>query len=145
MTVGRMQMRLGKARLTFPLCVLRPGQSKINFYLSPWPEHSSLAWSPPATPTHKYIGQLFKFPSLSLCSSQSEMEGSRLNWESVSGDIFRCLWICEILWDELFVLDLALSQNSRWLLGLLFYVLISARKIHSPRSVTPNPSHLCNI
>lgn len=80
-----------------------------------------------------------------LRSSQSEMQGSRLNWESVSGDIFRCLCICEILWDELFVLDLALSQNSRWLLGLLFYVLISARKIHSPRSVTPNPSHLCNI
>lgn len=73
------------------------------------------------------------------------MVGSRLNWESVSGDIFRCLCICEILWDELSVLDLALSQNSRWLLGLLFYVLISVRKIHSPHSVTPSPSHLCNI
>ncbi len=35
MTDGSMQMRLGKARLTFPPCVLRPSQSWINFISVP--------------------------------------------------------------------------------------------------------------
>lgn len=123
-------------------CALRSGQNWINFISVPG-LNTALWHEVPQQPQHINISDSYLNFSLSFSLVLFVWDGSKQIGLRVGLyiQVFTHLKFYEISLSPSTLLGVKLW----WLLGLVFYVLISVWKIHFRHSVRPNPSHLCNI